>query len=178
MSSAGWKNCAAMPASASTSEPASDTPVTVRHIFLSPAHIYVGHHGMPEGAEPMQAVAEVECVAGRGLRGDRYFDFKEDYKGQVTFFSLETWEDLCVRFHIHDKGPDIFRRNVIVSGVDLNALIDQDFEVQGIQFRGTQEAAPCHWMNRAFAEGAEAALKGRGGLRARILTDGILRVDP
>ena len=49
--------------------------------------------------------------------------------------------------------------------------------MNGVLFEGTQEASPCSWMNYAFCEGAEAALKGRGGLRARILTDGILRVD-
>jgi MOSC domain-containing protein YiiM len=36
---------------------------------------------------------------------------------------------------------------------------------------------PCFWMDKAFAPGAEEALEGQGGLRARILTDGILRVD-
>ena len=151
--------------------------VKIRHLYLSPAHVYVGRYGKPAGTEPMISVDEVECVAGKGLRGDRYFDFKEDYKGQITFFSLETWEDLCLRFNVADRGPDVFRRNAIVSGVDLNSLIDREFEIQGIRFRGTQEAAPCLWMNQAFAEGAEEALKGRGGLRARILTDGVLRTE-
>lgn len=157
--------------------PPSSPVIVVRHIYLSPAHIYVGHHGREAGDEPMQAVDRVECVAGSGLRGDRYFDFKPDYKGQVTFFSLEVWEDLYVRFGIHDKGPETFRRNLIVAGIDLNTLIGQDFEVQGIRFHGTQEAAPCYWMDQAFAPGAEQALKGRGGLRARILSDGWLRVE-
>lgn len=152
--------------------------MTVRHLFISPAHIYVGHHGRPSGTEPMVPVDTVECVAGRGLRGDRYFDFKEDYKGQVTFFSQETWEDLCARFGVHDQGPEVFRRNVVVAGADLNRLVGADFTLQGIRFHGTQEAAPCYWMNQAFAEGAEAALQGRGGLRARILSDGLLRVEP
>ena len=125
----------------------------------------------------MESVDEVECVAGSGIQGDRYFNFKEDYKGQITFFSLETWEEMCIRFGVFDKGPEVFRRNVVVSGVDLNSLIGQEFEVQGIRFFGTQEAAPCYWMNQAFAEGAEAALKGRGGLRARILSSGSLRVE-
>ena len=125
----------------------------------------------------MESVDEVDCVAGSGIQGDRYFNFKEDYKGQITFFSLETWEEMCVRFGVFDKGPEVFRRNVVVSGVDLNSLIGQEFEVQGIRFFGTQEAAPCYWMNQAFAEGAEAALKGRGGLRARILSSGSLRVE-
>jgi MOSC domain-containing protein YiiM len=49
--------------------------------------------------------------------------------------------------------------------------------VQGVRFLGTQESTPCYWMNQAFAEGAEEALKGHGGLRAKILSDGILRVS-
>lgn len=149
----------------------------VRHLFISPDHNYFGHHGKPAGTEPMVAVEEVECVAGKGLRGDRFFEFKEDYKGQITFFSQETWEDLCQEFEVADKGPETFRRNAIVTGIDLNSLIGEEFEVQGVRFLGTQEAAPCYWMNQAFAEGAEEALKGRGGLRARILTDGVLRVE-
>jgi MOSC domain-containing protein YiiM len=47
--------------------------------------------------------------------------------------------------------------------------------VQGVRFLGTEESKPCYWMNQAFGEGAEAALQGHGGLRARILADGILR---
>jgi MOSC domain-containing protein YiiM len=49
--------------------------------------------------------------------------------------------------------------------------------VQGVRFLGTQECAPCYWMNAVFAEGAEEALKGHGGLRAKILCDGVLHVD-
>lgn len=147
----------------------------VCHLFISPDHVYFGHHGKPAGKEPMREVSEIECVAGSGIRGDRFFDFKEDYKGQITFFSLETWESLCEAFGIGDKGPEIFRRNVVLSGVNLDGWIGEEFEIQGVRFAGTQEAAPCYWMNQAFAEGTEEALKGRGGLRARILSDGILR---
>ncbi len=123
----------------------------------------------------MLEVDEVECVAGKGLRGDRFFGYKEDYKGQVTFFEHEVYERLCAQFGIHDLPPSVFRRNIITTGADLNELIGGEFEVQGVRFIGTQESAPCHWMNQAFAEGAEDALKGHGGLRARILSDGILR---
>jgi len=64
---------------------------------------------------------------------------------------------------------------VITRGVDLNKLIDQDFEVQGIRFQGTEECRPCYWMDHTIAPGAQKFLKGRGGLRARILTTGMLR---
>ena len=55
--------------------------------------------------------------------------------------------------------------------------IGREFEIQGVRFLGTGECSPCHWQNEAFAPGAEDALQGRGGLRAKILSDGMLRVS-
>jgi hypothetical protein len=150
--------------------------LALRHLYISAAHNYFGHHGLAPGDEPMVEVDRIECVAGRGIRDDRFFDFKEDYKGQITFFSQEVYEDLCRELDIHDKPPSVFRRNVITAGVDLTTLYDADFEVQGVRFRGKGECAPCYWMDHAFGPGAEEALKGRGGLRAAILSDGVLRV--
>jgi MOSC domain-containing protein YiiM len=123
----------------------------------------------------MIEVAEIECVAGRGIRGDRYFDFRDDYKGQITFFSLEVFDELCSALQLQDCSPSLARRNVVTRAVDLNELIGQKFEVQGVRFYGTQECAPCYWMDRAFAPGAEKFLNARGGLRAKILSDGELR---
>lgn len=151
--------------------------MTIAHIFISPEHNFFGHHGKPPGEVPVTEVDSVECIAGQGLRGDRFFGFKEDYKGQVTFFSEEVYERLCERLQTNHRDPSVFRRNIIVRGVDLNALIGQEFEIQGVRFLGTQECSPCQWMNHAFAEGAEQALEGHGGLRARILTDGVLKRD-
>ena len=150
-------------------------PVEICHLYISPGHNFVGHHGREPGTHQMIEVPLIECVAGRGIRGDRYFDFKAEYKGQITFFSLEIFEELCGAFGLHDCAPAAARRNVITRGVDLNELIDREFEVQGVFFCGTQECAPCYWMNGAFAPGAKEFLKGRGGLRAKILSDGGLR---
>ena len=49
--------------------------------------------------------------------------------------------------------------------------------MQGFVFRGREECRPCYWMDQSFGPGAEAALRGRGGLRAEIVTGGTLRVD-
>lgn len=119
----------------------------------------------------------IECFAGRGIEGDRFLDRKPGYKGQITFFAEEMYQRLCEKFNVHDKPPSVFRRNVITSGVDLNQLIGKEFAIQGVLFRGSEESSPCHWMNHAFAPGAEEFLRGNGGLRAVILTDGALRVD-
>ena len=123
----------------------------------------------------MIEVPVIECVAGRGIRGDRYFDFKDDYKGQITLFSLDVFDDLCAALALHDCSPAAARRNVITRGVDLNEFIAKEFEVQGVYLYGTEESAPCYWMDQAFAPGAKDFLKGRGGLRAKILSDGGLR---
>jgi MOSC domain-containing protein YiiM len=149
--------------------------IEVVHLYISPAHNYVGHHGKPPGENPAVEVKEIHCVAGKGIEGDRYFDFKDNYKGQITFFASEVYETLSREFNVHDKPPSAFRRNVITRGVDLNALIGEKFEIQGVQFEGSEECKPCYWMEQAFASGAEQRLKGNGGLRARILADGVLR---
>jgi len=123
----------------------------------------------------MIEVPMIECAAGRGIRGDRYLDFKDDYKGQITFFSLEVFDELCRALQIQDCSPALARRNVMTRGVDLNEFIGQEFEVQNVRFFGIEECRPCYWMDRAIAPGAHEFLKGRGGLRAKILCDGNLR---
>ena len=149
----------------------------VRHLFISPGHNFFGHHEQPAGNHPTIEVAEIECVAGRGIKGDRFFDFKENYKGQVTFFSWEIFSALCTELKLSGKSPGESRRNIIIEDADLNLLVGQEFEVQGVKFRGTAECSPCHWMDSAFASGAEHFLQRRGGLRAQILTNGSVRVD-
>ena len=149
--------------------------VEICHLYISLGHNFVGHHGREPDTHPAIEVPMIECVAGRGIRGDRYFDFKDDYKGQITFFSLEVFDELCSRLELHDCSPALVRRNVMTRDVDLNELIDEDFEIQGVHFHGTQECRPCYWMDQAIAPDAEEFLKGRGGLRARMLTSGKLR---
>src|SRR6476620_5839829 len=149
--------------------------VEICHLYISPGHNFVGHHGREPGAYPMSEVPMIECVAGRGIRGDRYFDFKDDYKGQITFFSLDVFDQLCQALGLRQRSPAEARRNISMRGADLNQMIGQDFEVQGVRFHGMEECRPCYWMNRAIAPGAEEFLKCRGGLRAKILNDGKLR---
>ena len=152
--------------------------VQVRHLFISPGHNYVGHHGQPPDTHPILEVDAVECVAGRGIRGDRFFDYKPDYKGQITFFAWEVLEALHHDLQLPEIQPAATRRNVITQGMDLIPLIGVEFEIQGLRFQGTEECRPCYWMNNSFRdERAELWLNGKGGLRARILTSGWLRRD-
>jgi len=148
--------------------------IEITHLFISSGHRFAGRHGKGPADFSMEAKEAIDCVAGQGIVGDRYFGFKENYKGQLTFFSLEVYSRLCERFDERDKGPDVFRRNVLVSGIDLNDLIGKRFAIGDLSMEGVEEARPCYWMNSAFCEGAEAALMGCGGLRVRLSTDGAL----
>jgi MOSC domain-containing protein YiiM len=151
--------------------------ITIRNLFLSPGHNFFGRHGQPPGENPLIEMPKIRCVAGRGIEGDRFFDFKDNYKGQITFFSSEVFDELCNSLRVHGKSPGAARRNVVTAGADLHSLIEQEFEVQGVRFAGVAECSPCYWMDVAIAPGAEQFLAGRGGLRARILTDGILSAN-
>src|SRR5512133_3550238 len=147
----------------------------IRHLYMSAGHNFFGHQGQPAGQNPIVEKDQVDRVAGRGIRGDRFFDFKENYKGQITFFSLEVFEALRRELNLPQAQASGARRNALVAGVDLNTLIGTEFEIQGIRFAGVEECKPCHWMNEALGPGAEEWMRGRGGLRARILADGTLR---
>ncbi|MCC7519525.1 MAG: molybdenum cofactor biosysynthesis protein [Verrucomicrobiae bacterium] len=150
----------------------------IEHLYLSPGHNYKGHYGKAAGTHPIVEIARVRCVAGKGIEGDRYFGHQENYKGQITFFAAETHDALCAQFERRDVAPSVYRRNVLLRGADLNAWIGRKFTLQGVEFEGAEECRPCSWMDQAFGPGAEAAMRGRGGLRARILTDGALSVGP
>ncbi len=149
--------------------------VEICHLALAPGHNYFGHKGQPAGEAPLIEVDHVECVAGRGLSGDRFFDYKPDYKGQITFFAMETYEQLVAALGCAGGQPLVVRRNVFTRGMDLLALVGREFELQGVRFSGAEECRPCEWMDQAVAPGAEVWLRGRGGLRARILSDGVLK---
>jgi MOSC domain-containing protein YiiM len=158
--------------------PTLATALTLHRIFISEGHSYFGRHGLGSLNLPVREVPQIECCAGRGLRGDRYFDHQPDYKGQVTLFSTEVFAGLRTALNLPEVSPAALRRNLLVDGADLNELIGAEFELQGVRLLGTEECRPCYWMDEALGPGAEAWLKGRGGLRCRILSDGWLRTRP
>jgi MOSC domain-containing protein YiiM len=156
-----------------------DWEASLRHIYISPGHDYWGKQGEGRFQSGITELQEIECVAGMGLRGDRYFGHRPDFKGQVTFFSAAVFEEVRKHFKLAKLPASVFRRNLIVEGVELSNWIGRRFRFQGVEFEGSQECKPCLWMDRAIAPGGEDFLKGRfrGGLRAKIITSGILRVD-
>jgi molybdopterin synthase catalytic subunit len=167
---------------AETGRPHEEAPewkAELLEILISPGNDFRGHHGGPRGDHGIEGVDVVECVAGMGLKGDRYFGYKPDFKGQVTFFDADAVEAVRKEFNRPDLSSSEFRRNLIVRGVDLSAWVGKRFRFQGVEFEGSEECKPCYWMDEAVAPGVEEFLKThfRGGLRARILSDGVLRIS-
>jgi len=148
-------------------------------IWISAGNDFRGRHEKGRLEHEVRGVSEIECVAGMGLRGDRYFGYKPDFKGQVTFFDAAAVQAVREKFSQPDLSSSVFRRNLIVRGIDLGEWAGKRFRFQGIEFEATEECKPCYRMDEVVARGAEEFLKVnfRGGLRARILSDGMLRVD-
>ena len=147
-------------------------------IWISEGNDFRGRHEQGRLDHGIRGVSEVECVAGMGLRGDRYFGYKPDFKGQVTFFDAAAVQAVRDRFSQPELSSSLFRRNLIVRGIDLAEWVGKRFRFQGVEFEASEECKPCYWMDEAVAPGAEEFLKAnfRGGLRARILSDGVLAV--
>lgn len=150
--------------------------VIIRHLYISSGHNFFGRYGQPAGEHAAVDARTVKCRAGWGIEGDRFYGYRPGYKGQVTFFSWETFVEAREKFGVPALSAGAFRRNVVLEGVDLNAMLERRFTLGGVEFEGTGEARPCHWMNQVVAPGAEDWLMGRGGLRAKVLTDGELAV--
>ena len=151
-------------------------PIEIHGLFIAPEHKVFGKDQEDLSGHDLISRSEVNLIANAGIEGDRFCKLRPDYNGHVTFFSQEVWEEVKQELGIEDTiGPELTRRNIIVSGVDLKALYGAGFEINGIQFQGTIHCSPCPAMNRAIGSGATAALRGRGGLRAQVKSNGTLK---
>ncbi len=161
-------------------EAAPEWQAELLEIWISAGNDFRGRHEKGRLEHGITSVPQIECVAGMGLRGDRYFGYKPDFKGQVTFFDAKAVQAVRDQFAMPELSGALFRRNLIVAGIDLGEWVGKRFRFQGIEFEGSEECKPCYWMDEAVAPGAEEFLKAnfRGGLRARIISGGILKADP
>ena len=149
--------------------------IEIQTILISSGHNYYGRYGKEAEDYAIVEKEAVELVAGSGIVDDRFFNYKEDYKGQLTFFSDTTLEAVRTELGYEDAEFKDFRRNMILKGVAAEELIGKIFRIGELEFTGSCEAAPCFWMNQAVGEGTHEFLKGRGGLRARITKGGVLK---
>ena len=90
--------------------------VSLKHLFISPGHNYYGRHGKGAMDYPIEEVERISCVAGRGIKGDRFFDYKPDYKGQITLALVEKEADKLLWYGMSGKelegDPKNYERNI------------------------------------------------------------------
>jgi MOSC domain-containing protein YiiM len=134
---------------------------------------------------PMQLRYEVRAVPGRGLEGDRYFTDNGRFSQQrlpgreiteVTLVESEVIQHLRLDWELDVEETDS-RRNVVTRGVALNDLVGCEFDVGEVRLRGASLCEPCvSLVTSSEHKHLLRALAHKGGLRARILSEGTLRV--
>lgn len=140
----------------------------------------VSIHTANAATEPLRSVDEVHAVPGKGLEGDRYFKQAGTFSKplpdrEVTLIEIEAIEALE-----HEQGirlePGEGRRNIVTRGVPLSDLIGREFQVGEVLLRGLGPCEPCSHLEKLTQRGVIRGLAHRGGLRAQILTSGMIRV--
>ncbi len=144
--------------------------ITVSYIYSSPEHNYFTREKFDVGTAPNFEHDEVELELGRGIMDDR-FEFS---KYPLTFISEEVTIAVCRSLEIEYR-PSLFRRNIVISGVNLNQLIGKRFFIGDVEFEGIEHCAPCTWMNAVMKKGAYKLMIGRGGMRAKVTKGGFLK---
>jgi MOSC domain-containing protein YiiM len=165
--------------------PAQAAYVIAGHELRAPEQTVVAATGTVEAivlagtAEAaLGSVATARAIAGRGLEGDRYatgggtFSVKGGHGRDLTLVTAEALEDVGLT-------ASEARRNLVVRGIDLDALRGRRFRVGEVECLGQRRCEPCAHLERLTRPGVLRALVHRGGLRADILRGGELHVgDP
>jgi ribonuclease BN (tRNA processing enzyme)/MOSC domain-containing protein YiiM len=136
-----------------------------------------GIHIAPEAGADVVGVERIRAIPGRGLEGDRYARQVGFYSGDgagdrdLTLIEGEVLDDLSARDGIQ-LPPGASRRNLTTRGIRLNGLVGRRFRIGKIECHGTRLCEPCDRLVELTGEPVNAPLVHRGGLRARILTEG------
>lgn len=133
----------------------------------------------------MRTTETIEARSGTGLAGDRYAEQKGKFqrggpksKQQITLIEAEAIESANADYGVSVTHAST-RRNLLTRGVPLNHLVGKTFHVGEVTLLGVELCEPCTYLEQCSGTGHLAALKHRGGLRAKITTSGTLRVgDP
>jgi MOSC domain-containing protein YiiM len=132
----------------------------------------------PQRRAPLASVGQVEVIAGYGLAGDHYAS-KNNGKRQVTLIQAEHLEAVAKILGKPEVRADWVRRNLLVSGINIYALRDRKFRIGGVVLEGSGTCDPCSRMEEVLGNGGYNAMRGHGGILARIIEGGLIRMgDP
>ena len=128
----------------------------------------------PEKRAPMKKLAEAELEKGKGITGD-HFSGSYDNKREVTLLQYEHL-DVIGNFLSKTIEPELLRRNIIVAGINLLALKNLRFRIGNVLLEGTGICAPCSRMEENLGPGGYNALRGHGGITAKLLSGGKINI--
>jgi MOSC domain-containing protein YiiM len=129
----------------------------------------------PTAGAPAEALEEARAVAGVGLDGDRHSTGDGTFPSGMPGSALTLIEaEVCESFD-PPLEASVHRRNVVTRGIDLNALVGHEFTVGAVRCRGMRLCEPCTVVDGYASQPILRALVHRGGLRADILEDGVIR---
>jgi MOSC domain-containing protein YiiM len=129
----------------------------------------------PARMAPVLTPVSARLVAGRGIEADRYATRRNGAR-QVTLIALEDLNAIAAFLGREDISPELARRNLVTRGVNLLALKDRRFRIGAVLLEGSGECAPCSRMEENLGPGGYNAMRGRGGITARILEGGEVRL--
>ena len=122
------------------------------------------------------SVESARAIAARGLEGDHRMGKSPGSARQITLISEEFIRQIAYFTGREGIDPALLRRNLVVRGINLNALRHQRFTIGEAVFEATALCHPCSRMEEALGKGGIAAMIGHGGLCARVLHTGIINV--
>lgn len=129
----------------------------------------------PAKREAINIVESAEATTEKGLVGDRYSG--QSGKRQVTLIQKEHLEAVAKFLDKPAIDVALTRRNILVSGINLLALKDHQFRIgDSVILETTGHCHPCSRMEENFGEGGYNAMRGHGGLTARVIADGTIKV--
>lgn len=128
-----------------------------------------------EKKQLLERVERARAVAGRGLEGNRHFYEQAPPGRALTLISAEALAEGEAGSGV-ELGADESRRNVLTSGIDLNALVGERFRVGDVECVGVELCEPCTTLEGMTRPGVIKAYVHRAGLNADILTDGEIAV--
>ncbi len=123
----------------------------------------------------LQSVEEVEAVPEFGLEGD-HFHGQGNGKRQVTLIQGEHLDAVGAFLDGPSADPSLARRNIVVRGINLFSLQDRRFRIGNALLEHSGPCHPCSRMEENFGPGGYNAMRGHGGITARVLEGGTIRV--
>ncbi|MGE0589086.1 MAG: MOSC domain-containing protein [Cyclobacteriaceae bacterium] len=121
-----------------------------------------------------KSVEQVMAIDGKGLEGDHY-NAKNGTR-QVTLIQAEDLIAVASFLNRDKVDPLLARRNIVIREFNLNSLKGKSFQLGEAILQYTGECHPCSRMEQNLGEGGYHAMRGRGGIIARILKTGLVKV--